>query len=216
MTLSRETVLELMALADGELEGEARTRAERLAAESDEARGVVEAMRMPLLGAWLSETLEEKAGAADGIADAVMAKIDRARAEAGIEGVVRLSDHRARRSSGVTRGQLAVLGGVLVLAATILLYVRSDRDTTDGPSPVASVDVPAIAPGTAAMPIPSTSSALAQQGAHPAQGVEVDEIDSPTHGVTVFEIPAGGIAAAASGGNPSSVVIMIDDEPAKP
>jgi len=32
----------------------------------------------------------------------------------------------------------------------------------------------------------------------------------------VFEIPAGGIAAAASGGTPSSVVIMIEDEPVKP
>jgi hypothetical protein len=45
--------------------------------------------------------------------------------------------------------------------------------------------------------------------------VEVDEIDSPAHGVTVFEIPASGVAAAAGGGAPPpSVVIMIEDEPA--
>jgi hypothetical protein len=218
MTLSRENLLELMALADGELEGEARDRAERLAAESDEARRVVEGMRTPLLSAWLAETLDERSAAADGIAGAVMAKIERAKADAGIEGVVRLSGARARRSSGVTRGQLAVLGGVLALAATILLYVRADRDTTGVPGPVASVEVPVVLPsaGVATTTSASASTALAQQGAHPAQGVEVDEIDSPAHGVTVFEIPVGGMAAAASGGNPSSVVIMIDDEPVKP
>jgi hypothetical protein len=216
MTLSRETVLELMALADGELEGEARDRAERLAVESDEARRLVEGMRTPLLGAWLAEMLDERSAAADGIAGAVMAKIERAKADAGIEGVVRLSDARARRSSGVTRGQLAVLGGGLALAATILLYVRADRDTTGVPGPVASVEVPVVPPSAGVRATPSASTALAQQGAHPTQGVEVDEIDSPAHGVTVFEIPVGGMAAAASGGNPSSVVIMIDDEPVKP
>jgi hypothetical protein len=213
MTLSRETILELMALADGELEGEAYVRAEKLAAESDEARRVVEAMRTPLLGAWLSETLQETAGAADGVADAVMAKIERGRADAGIGGVARLSGARARRSSGVTRGQLGVLGGVLVLAATILLYMHADRDGSGQVSPLASVDVPAVAATAGQAPIPSARNALAQQGALPALGVEVDEIDSPTHGVTVFEIPTGGIAAAAGGSNPSSVVIMIDDEP---
>jgi hypothetical protein len=213
MTFSRETLLELMALADGELEGEAYVRAEKLVAESDEARRVVETLRMPLLGAWLAETLDETASAADGVADAVMAKIERGRADAGIGGVVRLSGARARRSSGVTRGQLGVLGGMLVLAAIILLYVRSDRDGAGPVSPVASVDVPASAVTPGPVPMPSASNALAQQGAPPAQGVEVDEIDSPTHGVTVFEIPAAGIAAAAGGGNPSSVVIMIDDEP---
>jgi hypothetical protein len=216
MTLSRETVLELMALADGELEGEARDRAERLAVESDEARRLVEGMRTPLLGAWLAEMLDERSAAADGIAGAVMAKIERAKADAGIEGVVRLSDARARRSSGVTRGQLAVLGGGLALAATILLYVRADRDTTGVPGPVASVEVPVVPPSAGVRATSSASTALAQQGAHPTQGVEVDEIDSPAHGVTVFEIPVGGMAAAASGGNPSSVVIMIDDEPVKP
>jgi hypothetical protein len=215
MSLTRETMLELMAFADGELEGEARDHAERLVARSDEARRVVEAMRLPLLGVWLSATMEEKASGADGVADAVMSKIDRARADAGIGGVVRLSDARARRSSGVTRGQLAVLGGILVLAATILLYVRSDHDGTSVVSPVASVHFPTVVPRPGLPPVPSAPGGLAQQqGA--TQGVEVDEIDSPAHGVTVFEIPAGGMAAAAGAGNPSSVVIMIDDEPAKP
>ena len=46
-------MLELMALADGELEGEDRARVEALVAQSDEARQVVEAMRSPVLGTWL-------------------------------------------------------------------------------------------------------------------------------------------------------------------
>jgi hypothetical protein len=75
-------------------------------------------------------------------------------------------------------------------------------------------------PSAEVQPDPSASAMAAdqvrphlQQG---AKGVEVDEIDSPTHDVTVFEIPANGMAAAASGGAPPSVVIMIEDEPVKP
>ena len=218
MSLSRETMTELMALADGELEGDARARAEKLAAESDEARRVVEAMRSPALGMWLAEAMEERMTAADGIADAVMAKIDGARRDAGIEGVVRLSDARARRS-GITRGQVAVAVGFLALAATVLLYMRNDRDGTDAVAPVASVAPPAVTPSVAPQPDPAASAMAADQvRPHLPQikGVEVDEIDSPAHDVTVFEIPASGVAAAAGGGAPPSVVIMIEDEPVKP
>jgi hypothetical protein len=217
MSLSRETMTELMALADGELEGEARDRVEKLAAENEQARRVVEAMRAPALGVWLAEAMEERTAAADGIADAVMGKIDAARKEAGIEGVVRLSDARAKRS-GVTRGQVAAVAGFLALAATIVLYMRNDRDGTDVVASVASVAVPAtVVPSAEAPPAPP-GSAMAQAPHLPqaGQGVEVDEIDSPAHDVTVFEIPAGGMAAAAGGGTPPSVVIMIEDEPVAP
>src|SRR5579871_5375787 len=75
MSLSRETMLELMALADGELHGGARERVERLVADNEEARRVVEAMRAPQLGAWLGEAVNGRSAAADGVADAVMATI---------------------------------------------------------------------------------------------------------------------------------------------
>lgn len=216
MSLSRETMTELMALADGELEGEARERAEKLAAESEEARRLVEAMRAPVLGMWLAEALDERTAAADGIADAVMSRIESARRDAGIEGVVRLSDARAKRSR-FSRGQVAVVGGFLVLAATILLYMRNDREGTEGGAPVASVAPPVVAPSAAAPPS-ATATAMAQ-AVHlqpGAKGVEVDGIDSPAHDVTVFEIPGGGMAAQASGPTPPSVVIMIEDEPVTP
>jgi hypothetical protein len=218
MSLSRETMTELMAFADGELDGEARTRMEKLAAESPEARRLVDAMRSPALGVWLAEGMEERTAAADGIADAVMAKIDAARKDAGIEGVVRLSAARPRRSS-ITRGQVAAMAGFLALAATILLYMRNDREGSDLAAPVASAVVPTAIVPSAEPPPAAATTAMAQaapppQGQAPGQGVEVDEIDSPAHGVTVFEIPASGMAAAASGGPPPpSVVIMIEDEP---
>ena len=218
MSLSRETMTELMALADGELDGEARERAEKLASESPEARRVVDAMRAPVLGMWLAETMEQRTPAADGIADLVMGKIDAARKDAGIEGVVRLSDARARKT-GFTRGQVAAVAGFLALAATIFLYMRNDREGMDGVSaPVASVVAPTATAPSAEVRVAPPGSAMAQATHVPpaGQGVEVDEIDSPARGVTVFEIPASGMAAAASGGAPPSVVIMIEDEPVAP
>jgi hypothetical protein len=161
--------------------------------------------------------MDQKASVADGIADVVMGKIDAARRDAGIEGVVRLSDARTRRT-GVTRGQVAAVAGFLALAATIFLYMRNDRDGTDGVAPVASVVVPMATAPSAEVRVTPPGSAVAQAPHLPqgGQGVEVDEIDSPAHGVTVFEIPASGMAAAASGGAPPSVVIMIEDEPVAP
>ena len=50
MSLSQETLFDLMALADGELEGDARERAEKLVSQSEEARRIVEGMRSPALG----------------------------------------------------------------------------------------------------------------------------------------------------------------------
>jgi hypothetical protein len=217
MSLPRETMLQLMALADGELEGEERERAEKLAASSDEARQVVETLRAPVMSAWLEEAMDGRLAAADGIADAVMAKLG-AGAGGGDGGVVRRIDARSRRS----RTPLVVggLAGVLAIAAAMLLYFRGqDADVAPPPGPVAivqSVAPPVVAPSVQPEPPASSLTAVAQQAANAGLGVEVNEIDSPAHDVTVFEIPAGGVAAAAGTAAPSSVVIMISDEPVKP
>lgn len=85
-----------------------------------------------------------------------------------------------------------MLGAAVALAAAALLVVRSSH------RPGASV----VAETPVAPPL---------QGA----GVEVDNIDSPSRGVSVFEIPARGASAAVGASpSPSSVVIWIDDEPA--
>jgi len=209
MSLPRETLLELMALADGELEGEAKHRAEKLVAESQEARRLVETMRAchADVGAWLDEALEPRLAAADGIADAVMARVEAERGEGG--SVVRLADARARRASRV-QVTVAAVGAALALAAGVLLYMRSDRGGQDHAT-VASVDIPSL--DVRPPPVLPTAT-VAQQTARPSQGVEVDEIDSPSRGVSVFEIPIGAAAAARAGGGggPSSVVIMVDDD----
>lgn len=190
MSLSRETMMELMALADGELQGTDRERVERLVAENSEARSVVDAMRSPAIGAWLEEEMAERTAAADGIAGAVMARLP-ARAPS-----------RARSPVVV----ISSIGAALALAAGVALILRSQGPSNETHEPVASVELPSVD----MQPPPG---AMAQQQQRPTQGVEVDEVDSPSRGISVFEIPvAGSGAAAANAKGPSSVVIMIDDE----
>jgi hypothetical protein len=215
MSLSHETVLELMSLADGELEGEDLERVERLVAADEEARAMVESLRRAdegPAGAWLQESLNHRAGAggADAIADAVMAAVERSggpgRApvaslnSAGI--VVPMAGARARRSS---RLQVAVTAGAaaLALAAAVALYVRGAAEHADDRAPVASVDVPPV-------DFQAPSAAVAQAG---PRGVEVNEIDAPSRGVSVFEIPVGAAAAVVEPSGASSVVVWVDDDP---
>jgi hypothetical protein len=197
MSLPPDTMLELMALADGELQGDARERAEKLVAQSDEARRIVEQLRSPALGALLAEATSEQAAGADGIADAVMARIERLERKDDAPGVVRLADVRARR--GVPRPVLAGTLALLGVAAAVALYLRTSQEGSDVRSPVASVGR-------------SSVDVQAPQAARPAEDVEVDQVESE-HDITVFSIPLGGAAAAAIPGNPSSVVIMIEDDP---
>jgi hypothetical protein len=199
LSLPNDTLLELMSLADGELEGEAKAHAEALVASSDEARRVVEAIRSPQIGEWLRDATTKRAVQAgiDGTADAVMAKLG---VLSGEGGVVRLAGSRDRRGSRVQL-VVAAAGAALALAAGIVFLVRSEATRSDQRMPVASVGMPAV---------DLEPPAMAQKT--PAQGVEVDEIDAPSRGISVFEIPAAGAAAAAVS-RPSSVVIWIEDDP---
>jgi hypothetical protein len=203
MSLSPETMLELMALADGELDGDAKLRAEKRVAEDEEARRALEAFRAPHLATWLADSVDRRAGAAgaDGIADAVMARIQApVRADGA---VVRIAPVDAKRGS---RLQFAVAAGIvgLMMAAAVALFARSREGAEETRMPVASVGVPSVD----YQPTPTSGG---QQGG-PVQGVEVDEIDSPSRDISVFEIPLGSAAAAAGAAHPSSVVIWIDDD----
>jgi hypothetical protein len=210
MSLSRQTLLELMSLADGELDGSDKERLERLVASDEEARALVTRLRGPEVGAWLAETMDRRASAsgADGIADAVMTAIaanprisvrPNGTARDGVAAVVPL---RARKSP-----RFQVIAGAvtaaLALAAAVAIYARTGADHLEDRAPVASVRVPPV--DVAA--IPSSASAMAQQG---GGGVEVNEIDAPQRGVSVFEIPVGAAALATSGA--SSVVVWVDDD----
>jgi hypothetical protein len=207
MSLSHETMLELMSLADGELEGADKERVEGLVATNDEARRVVESLRGAEVGDWLSGAMDERAvrGGADRIADEVMTAIARP-SEA--SGVASLSEHRARRSSRVP-----VLGAsaaaVLALAAAAILYLHGGAPRPGEQAPVASVGTPHL---DFQVPSAAVAQATGPQAGAPA-GVEVNEIDAPSRGVSVFEIP--GTAAAAVAGSPS-VVVWVEDDPMEP
>jgi hypothetical protein len=182
MSLSHEAMLELMALVDGELHGEAKERAENLAARDEEARRLVEAMRATGVRTWLNETVEMRTRAADGIADEVMARID--------GGPSRMPITRLRRGSRVMMAQ-AIVASALAIAAGIAIYVRSGAHGREffglsNRAPVASV--------------------RNANGVTLASSVEVDEIDSAGH-VSIFEISANANSAIRS-----SVVVWIDDE----
>jgi hypothetical protein len=218
MSLSHDTVLEIMSLADGELEGDDKDRVERLVASSDEARQVLESLRRAEVGTWLAESADQRSArsGADGIADAVMSTLEKspkgAEAKAAKTmpsgsrhdaGVVSLASGRTRKSSRVQRA-VSVGAAALALAAAVALYVRAGTDGTADHAPVASVSIPPVD-----FQVPSATVAQAQ----PAGGVEVNEIDAPSRGVSVFEIPVGAAAAIASPPGPSSVVVWVDDDP---
>jgi hypothetical protein len=219
MSLSREAMLDLMALADGELEGDARERVERLAAGSDEARRLLEAMRAPVLGAVVAHASAERAGGAEGIAEAVMARI--AAEASGAGGAARshvvpigaAREARGRSGQARPRAQVVMAGmfAALAIAAAAALWARSNGSVDVGAaaSVVAPVEIePPVVPATS-----QSAKALLPEGVFPPSGVEVDEIDSPSHDVHVFEISAGASsAAAAAPGHASSVVIMIEDQ----
>jgi hypothetical protein len=191
-----------MSFADGELQGEARERAEKLVSESDEARRVVEAMRGPHIGIWLEDAIDRRADAvgADSIAETVMARLATPVEE------VRVAPIRGARGGGAwqTRLAFAATCGAVALAAGVAFYLRSSATRLDDRAPVASVGAPSVD-----WQGPATTTTLAHQG------VEVDDIDSPSRGISVFEIPVGGAAAApaVSPARLSSVVIWIEDDP---
>jgi anti-sigma factor RsiW len=205
-------LLELMSLADGELEGADKERVERLVASDDEARQIVASLRGAEVGTWLAETMDQHAAAsgADGIADAVMSAVavgTSSRASAAPNGVARgaaVAPLRARKSS---RFQVIAGGAtaVLALAAAVAIYMRAGTGPLDEHAPVASVGVPPVD-----VEAPS-SMAMTQQGT--GGGVEVNEIDAPQRGVSVFEIPVGAAAAVAKPTGASSVVVWVDDDP---
>jgi len=205
MSLSHETMLELMSLADGELEGPDRERVERLVATNDEARAIVASVGGAAVGSWLASAMDERAAAsgADGVADAVMASIAGTGARAASNGVAEVASMGQARARRASRVQVVVsaTAAVFALAAGVALYVRSGVGHVDDRAPVASVRTPPVDM------IPPTS--VAQVGG----GVEVNEIDAPSREVSVFEIPVGAAAAVAGS---SSVVVWVDDDPGSP
>jgi hypothetical protein len=211
MSLSQEQLYDLMAFADGELDGDADhdKKAEVLALiEKDaDARAFVNA-ELPRLGDLA------RAAAADGlpgedvldsfdIADAVMAKIDAAPAAGGADVVSLEAAREKRRRVGV------FVATAIALAAGIALIMRvhpnEERQASSG-LVAKSVDTIAVPLPKSAPTSSEASQAVANGAADKSEttGVEVNVSDSPQNGVSVFYLPGSNATAA-------SAVVWIDE-----
>jgi hypothetical protein len=193
MKVNREIGLELMALADGQLEGQPMKHAERLAESDERAHALIARMSDPRTKAWLSDSMEQRAvrAGADAIAESVLAQL---RVSGGTESLSRVPRPASRVASRVPRERGRAMAVTLTIAAVIALFVgyRASRGTGSG--------------------VANQLESVGGQPTTAARGVELDEIDAPAHDVSVFEI--SGAAALATNSPPgSSVVIWIDDEP---
>jgi len=214
VTLPREALIDLMALADGELHGAAEQRALRQVASDPQARQFVDATRGPI-GPWLAAEFGDRAtsGGADGIADAVMMQIEatmkdappvRRPGMAPIEATIKDAPPKQWPSMRLTRANaIGTAVAALACAAAISLLVHAGRgheDKTASGAPNLVLAQPGASPS----------------GAAGGDGVEVDEIDSPAHDIAVFEISGGPSSASARIGRSPSVVIWVEDSTGAP
>lgn len=205
MTLTSDTMLKLMAYADGELAGDDLTEVENiLATDADAVRFVNDIAN---LGGIVQEGHASRAGkaiASFDVADAIMAKI-KAEPKAVLEGspsapvapvtaVSSLAAERAKRSRRTQVG--AGVAAVLALAAAVFLVARP-QETPMAPAPVAVNGVNGA--GTTSAPEPSNGAPVE---------VDVTATDTPGQSVSVFYLPAANEVT-------TSVVVWVDETGAK-
>jgi anti-sigma factor RsiW len=106
MSLSRETMMDLMAYADGELDAEARARVEALVASSEEARRVV--AEMGYVGDWVRAGY--RVPESPNVVDDVMQRVD---ADKVVDFV---GARRKRRWMGIGAGAVAAAAAWMLVA----------------------------------------------------------------------------------------------------
>lgn len=164
MSLSSDTMMKLMAYADGELEGAELEEAQKLLATDPDSVRFVE--QIAGLGEIVTRGYDAGAGkttAKFDVADAVMslAKKD--------SNVSSLAAARAKRGSSVKVG--AGIAAALALAASVFLFTQHRSDE----APMASGNAPG-----------AVSAAVATNG---GTGVSVSTVNSPGNAVSVFYLP---------------------------
>lgn len=181
--LNEQQVLDVMAYADGELDGEEEGRVKALLDGSAQARELLASFGAIGEGVRSATT----PSAAFDVADAVMARVV----------PNELDRVRLRR---VARTRMTVVGAsLLAVAAAVVLYVSQNNE-----APTAK-DEPTTAPSVLPVPAPSETApgALALATAH---GVQIDSVDTATQ-VSVFYVPS----SEGTSENGQSVVVWIDD-----
>jgi len=191
-----DALLDLMAYADGELEGEAAARVDAWVARDEVAARWVEEFRT------LSECISVTEGArrppegADTIADAVMAKVGP------------LSPDRPNAEPKVVRIRRAFAAGavstVFALAAGWWLFFRTWGPMDDPDRSAVKAPVAVVSPPPSAKASPAESSAVAVQS--DPGGVELEQVESPTREISVFYVPA------LSGESASSIVVWVGED----
>ncbi|MFO0675521.1 MAG: hypothetical protein U0169_03240 [Polyangiaceae bacterium] len=113
--------MDIMAYADGELEAD-RARVEALLASDGDAKNLLAELRG--VGDWVGRCRSPPQHGADGIADAVMAKVGTVGAPIDLAG--------ARAKRAMRMGTVGAVGTVLALAAAVFLLVRDPAATSNG------------------------------------------------------------------------------------
>ena len=206
MSLSEQTMLDLMAYADGELSGSAAKRIEKLVARDAEARNVLEAMQT------LSECVQISSAAlpapvthVDGIVDSVMKTVSTLPVPKDEERPIRL----------LRAGTAAVVSALIAIAAGWAIFSPDVVLTTEEVAAMEaarhSADLAKSAPRTEPGSVVAAADPPPPVPSEPG-GVELDHVESPSHQVSIFYVPALAESLNENGENAStSVVVWIGD-----
>jgi hypothetical protein len=205
--------LELMLYADGELDEERRFAVEAYLDRSTPGTAKLSALNL-VSGIVREQSLGSAAGA-DGIADAVMAKLTANGAGAAATIPTKPSSikamagaTRAKPANDNSRGIYALAALAVAAAAGLMLWGRMDTGSPASERPVA------VAPATPEQlpaPVPSARAAEATPSSdvEDEHGVEVAAVDFGARMGTIFYVSTG---AAAS--NATTTVVWLNDDAA--
>ena len=201
MSLSQQTMMDLMAYTDGELDPAATKRVEKLVLRDEEARKVVEAMQTLAECVRIVESDRSAPRMAAGtLADAVMARVATMPRP--------VDEERPRR---ILRASLVGAISLTLAAAAGFAIWRQDAEgrkqaiefekaRASGQQQLAMHDLERQSPPEAVPVEP-----LAEVAA--LYGVALDHVESPAHQVSIFYVPA----IASNDETASSVVVWIGD-----
>ena len=202
MSLSSENMLKLMAYADGELEGDERTEAEKLLATDPDSIRFVE--QLGGLGDLVGLGYAAKTGktvAKFDIADQVMSLAAEAK-PAKVSSLAAAREKKSQKGSGAKVGVAIV--AVLALAASVFVVAQHRSDET--PMAKAPAAQGERARDTAAQPAPATTVASLPStvSGSSGAGVDVSTVNSPGNSVSVFYLPTANELS-------TSVVVWVDE-----
>jgi hypothetical protein len=200
--------LDLMLYADGELEGEARAAVEAYLAKV--AAGSTKVAQLNLASSILREQALDAAGKADGIADAVMAKIAAGGAVAKETPALKLASlaskpapsrratRRERSANDNARAIFALAAVAVAAAAGLMIWGRMDAAPQHAP-----IAISTTSPQSPALP---SSAAPASEGDN-EPGVEVAAVDFGARMGTIFYVPT-----KESTSNGTTTVVWLNDD----